>query len=353
MIPFIYDFLLFSMLLILYRAGLGLKKNGGRIMSGPGIAAIMAYTLNEGLRFGRDIDYNGYWLSFVEVSRGYGSDREFVYETILKLFSDVGIPFQGFVMFGSFMFIFGLLFFLRNYQEILPFSLPFFALLSLLEVECLIRWFIGYSFILIGLHYLLRGKLVKYFLISYIAPFFQVGLLPVPIIFFLVYCVKKTLIHPAISIVLYIAIGLLFQTEMMLVFTDMANMFSFISKRAEGFAAEADYWLTGGSNGRKGYPFPGVTTVLLLFSIIWYSYNVIKKMDKKYIFPYNIFLLGFLLGPVANQIELLQRYNLLFYFFRAILIACILWYLIKKRLYVKISPLLFMFLLAYNCFTFF
>ena len=76
-------------------------------------------------------------------------------------------------------------------------------------------------------------------------------------------------------------------------------------------------------------------------------------MDKKYIFPYNIFLLGFLLGPVANQIELLQRYNLLFYFFRAILIACILWYLIKKRLYVKISPLLFMFLLAYNCFTFF
>lgn len=358
MIPYIYDFLLLLMILVLFVAGKGLKKNGGKICSGPGFTAMVAYTLNEGLRFGRDIDYNEYWRTFEMISEGYDSNRDIVFVNLCKLLSWIGIPFQGFIILCSFMFILGALLMLRNYLKFLPWALPLFSLLSLLEVECLIRWFLGFSFIMIGIDRLLKHKVKQFFFISFIGLFFHIGLLPIPFFFYFVYCAKKPFISPYYSIPIYIGIGLLFQTEMMLVFSDAANVLGFLSKRAEGYAEQADYWLSGGSGGRYTSPFPNILMMFFLFAQIWCGYTIANKYDKEMVFPYNLFLIGFLVSPMANQIEILQRYNILFFIFRGVVCAGVIYYAFvvtgRRRMKNSLLPTLaFSVLLFGNCIKFF
>lgn len=354
MIPFIYDILLFLMLFVLYSAGKGLKKNGGRMLSRPGIAAISAFTLNEGLRFGRDVDYNEYWRLYEEIANGISSNRDVVFVYFCRLLSSMGIPFQGFILLSCFLFIFGAIFFLRNFREILPITLPLFVLLPLLEVECLIRWFIGFSFILIGLHYLINYKKIKFLLFSFIGCLFHVGLLPIPFVFFIVFKFNRIPIPPVFSIPLYVAIGLLFQTEYMLVFTNTINMLGFISARAEGYAENAENWIAGGTGGSGISAFPNPLMMSLLFLLIWCGYRTIKQLDHRYVFCYNLFLFSFLFGPIANQIEIMQRYNILFFLFRSIVATCIIYEVfVYKNVKSSLLTLLCVFLIFANCSKFF
>lgn len=346
------------MIFVLFLAGKGLKRNGGKVLSFPGLMGILAYTLNEGLRFGRDIDYNEYWRTYERISIGYDSNRDMVFVNLCKFLSEIGVPFQGFIILCSFMFIFGAMLMLRNYLKILPWSLPLFSLLSLLEVECLIRWFLGFSFIMIGMDYLLKHKTKHFFAISLIGPFFHIGLLPIPFLFYFVYRAKGPFVNPYISILLYIGIGLLFQTQMMIMFADAANLLGSLSQRAEGYAEQADYWLTSGSGGRKSYPFPNILMMFFLFAQIWCGYKLANKCDKEMVFPYNLFLIGFLVSPMANQIEILQRYNMLFFIFRGIVCAGVIYYAFiisgKKLLKISAIPTLaFSVLLFGNCIKFF
>ena len=59
----LYDLLFLLMLCILFFCGKEISKTG-KIFSKGGIIAIVAFTLNEGLRYGRGIDYNVYGRNF-------------------------------------------------------------------------------------------------------------------------------------------------------------------------------------------------------------------------------------------------------------------------------------------------
>ena len=337
MIPFVYDFLLLMMLFVLYQAGRGLKRNGGKIVSSSGFMAIVAYTFNEGLRFGRGVDYNLYWGLYERLSSGEDSDKEWVFNLLIKIMSFVGIPYQGFVMLESFLFILGVLFLLRNYREILPLALPLFAFFSLGEVENMIRWYIGFFFILIGLSFLLNDNRKYFFIVSYCGCVFHLGLLPVPVLFYLLYYIKKPFLHPILSIPLFVAIGLFFQTDVMINLVDIFNALTFLSERAAFYADDAETWLTGGYAGVTKTPFPSIKEMLFLFLLVWYGYKCIEKKDHKTIYVYNLFLFGFLLRPIANIIELVIRYDDLFYFFRSIVCAIVLYNFLAVR--VRIVPI--------------
>ena len=331
MIPYIYDILLATMLVVLYFSGRGLKSNGGKILSTPGIAAITIYTINLGLRFGRGIDYNLYWNLYDNISKYGESDKEVTFTYLIKSLSSLGLPYQGFVMIQSFMFILGSLFLLRNYQRLLPYALPLFAFFSLGEVENMIRWYLGASFILIGLSYLINDKKGKYFLVCYIACLFHLGLLPVPILFYLIYLLKKPILHPFVSIPLFFLVGLLFQTSYMLKFVDLLNFFTVISERAVLYASDAQYWLTSGYQGNYRSAFPDKITVTFLLLIVWCGYKCLDISDRKVVYSYNLFLIGFIFRPIANLIELVVRYDDLFFSFRAVVCAAILYCFFNKN----------------------
>ena len=335
----IYISLLTIMLVVLWRAGILLQKNY-KILSVAGISAIVVYTLNEGLRFGRGIDYNVYWDIFEQISSGWHIDKDFLFMLFTKALVNIGIPYQGQVLIMSFMFIVGTLFLLKSYKEIASYALPLFVLFSLYHVENMVRWYLGYSFVLIGLYYLLNekdnGGLYKYLIFSVIAFLIHYALLPIPILFYLLSLRKTPLFRPITTLILFFGIYFLFETKYMLKLTNAVEYFSSFFSLSEGYSANAEYWLTGGFAGIElsGEISKAELVVLSLFVI--FGYKCIKaKPDKKYIFAYNVFIIGLLMYPISLKIELMTRFTQVFFFFRAIILSVIIVYILQKKVHIQ------------------
>lgn len=356
MIPLTYDILLVLMLFVLYKSGKQIAMNG-TIGSIAGIMAILVYTLNEGLRFGRGIDYNLYGMEYGELEAGRESNWDVSFQYIAKFLINLGVPWQGYVLLMSFVFIFAVILFMKNYREVLPFALPLFVLFSMGNVENMVRWYMGFSFILIGLSFLLEGgekACQKFCFFTVIACTFHLALLPLPVVFYLLYRREKVLLSPVWVFILYFGIGFSFQTAFMMRFVELANimgmMLGGVSERLQNYSDDAEYWLTGGFAGSgPRSAFPRIQELLCLLCIVWLGYKAIKGAGKKYIFAYNIFVIGFLTNPIAIQIELIGRYNAPFMFFRAIVLACIIKHIyVDKTIYVQQMAWLLSILLIIN-----
>lgn len=340
------------MLYVLYRAGKGLQKNDCKILSRPGITALLIYTLNEGLRFGRGIDYNYYWNAYETLTTGkeYETNIGFLY--FIKALVFLEIPWQGCVMLISFVYIFAVLFLMKSFKEVLPFALPLFVLFSIDEVNNMIRWFFAFSFVLIGISYQLREnrKLnAKFVLLSFVACTIHYAIIPIPIMFYLLTLIKKPLLHPFVSISLFYAIAFLFDTSFMMQFVDLFNFLAMTSEKFETYSNNPEFWLTGGYDGVATSPFPGISEQVFLLIVVWFGYNksLYEDKSKVFVYAYNLFIIGLLIYPIAKQVELILRYHLTFFFFRGIVVAYIIWMLFYVR-NVKVVPLIkFLVLLSF------
>lgn len=326
MIPAIYTFLLLFMLFSLYKAGKGLQDNACKISSKYGIIALLVYTLNEGLRFGRGIDYNYYWRSYEDLAAGKYVETNIGMLLFEKILISFDLSWESCVLFISFMFILGTLYLMKCYKEILPLALPLFVFFSNAAVENMIRWYIGFSFILIGLSFQMREekKLNKKFLFfSFLACLFHYAIIPIPIIFYSIRFFKKPLLHPLITIALFYTIAFGFKTTVMLQFVDVVNTLSMMSDKFEHYSNNPVFWLTGGFDGVETTPFPALTEQLFLLVIVCLGFISVKEQRKAFVYSYNLFIIGFLLYPIARQIELLERFDQPFLFFRGIVLAII------------------------------
>lgn len=338
------------MLFVLYGAGIQIKKTN-KILSSTVILGVIIYTLNEGLRFGRGIDYNLYGMAYEDLEKGGENTWDFMFKVIAETLIRLGISWQGYVMLMSFMFIVATICLLRNYKDILPVALPLFVLFSIPETENMVRWYLGFSFIMIGLGFLLRDckqRNTKFFLFSVFACTFHLALAPLPIIFFCVTFLKSPILKPLPILILYFVIAFSFQTSFMLQFVELVNMLSMISEHFEGYGDKAEYWLTGGFAGTGGWGiFPGIQELIFLCCLVILGYKVIHKGEWRNVYAYNLFIIGLLGNPIANQIELVGRYDQTFFFFRAIVFACILEYAYRKKCVVIHKMILLMSLLVF------
>lgn len=338
MIPFVYNILLFLMLLIIYNAAKELKKNGARILSRPGICIITAYSLNEGLRFGRGIDYCNYWPDYEELAKTGESTYEIGFHSLSYFLAFCGLPFQALIMLLSILFILSTLFFMKSYKDILPWALVLFCLFSLKSVENMIRWYAAFSFVLIGLHFLLhKGKINIYFIFFILfSCLFHVAMIVVPILFYIIWKFKRPLLPPIVSIILFFVIAITFESESMAQFADMVNELSAMSDRFQQYGNKAEYWLTSGYHGMERQGMPATQEILFLIFITYFGYKVAKSSSKLIIYAYNLFLIGLLLYPISRQIELLVRFQQPFFFFRGIVLATIIYkFFIMKNLKVN------------------
>ena len=312
------------MIYVLYKAGESIKELG-TIKCPAGLAAIIVYTLNEGLRFGRGIDYNLYGMAYERLESGKDVNWDPSFLFLGKLFVEFGIPWQGYVMLMSFVFIVAMLIMLKGFKEIMPLALPLFALFSLSEVENMVRWYMGFSFIMIGISFILNNApkcKIKFFLFSVIACSFHIALLPIPLLFYLVFLRKTPLLAPIPAIILFFCIALFFQSNFMMQFVELFNIFSRTSDRFEGYGDDAQYWLTGGFDGANVSALPDIQVVIFLCCLVYLGHKITiteeedeekednkgKEDNHKAIFAYNLFIVGFLLYPIANLIELVLRF---------------------------------------------
>lgn len=322
------------MLIALYFSGESLRKNY-KMFSFAGLAAILAYTLNEGLRFGRGIDYNLYWRGYDQLAAGWQSKKEPVFNFLQQLFISLDLPYQALVIFMSFMFILGVLCLMRNYKSVLPFALPLFAIYSLGNVENMVRWYLAYSFILIGLSFLVYEKYLnwKYIVWCTIGCSIHLAIIPIPFLFYILYLKKGVLLHPLISITVFFLFYFLFDTQIMLNFADLMNFITSSTGAFENYSERTEYWLTGGFAGIEKSGKIAALDLLYIFALTIMGYKAVRQMGRNYIFAYNLFVIGMLIYPISLKIELVERYDRTFYFFRGVVLAAVIYvYFIWKRI---------------------
>lgn len=322
------------MLLILYLSGEYLRKRY-KLLSFAGVAAILAYTLNEGLRFGRGIDYNIYWRDYDHLAAGWQLEKEPVFIFLQQFFISLDLPFQALTLFMSFMFILGVLCLMRNFKMVLPLALSLFVFYSLSNVENMVRWYLAYSFILIGLSFLLYEKHLnrKYIFWCVIGCSIHLAIIPIPFIFYILYLKKGVLLHPFISIPVFFLIYFLFDTQIMLNFADLMNFITSTTGAFENYSERTEYWLTGGFAGIEKSGRIAPIDLLYNCTLTFMGYKAVRQMGRNYIFAYNLFVIGMLIYPISLKIELVERYDRIFYFFRGVVSASAIYmYIIWKRI---------------------
>lgn len=291
------------------------------------IIPILIISLNEGLRFGRGTDYNVYFFNYHNIISDYDvRSNELLFVALCKLNDMLGLPYQGLVYFMSLILIVSGAFFLKNHKNIIPFALPLFMLFTI-EAENLMRWFTAFSFLLIGISCLEQNN-IKYFVVFSVCAFlFHSGIIVVIPIFLFLHYVRKPLLKPLFSCVIYIFIYLFFKTSFMLNFVQYMNVFSGMTQFA-GYVENADEWLTGTANFVAQKLNIGIVVMDLIVIKIGYEMLIYKP---KLTYLYNLCLIGTILSPALNQIEILYRLCLLFKLFQFVIIAYAVYFFICIR----------------------
>lgn len=335
MVIYTYLFLLLMMLYILCRAALSIKESE-KIFSSAGVLALAVYTINEGLRFGRGIDYNLYGNDYENFSKYGESEQNIGFLLTEKALISLDMPWQICVLLMSFMFILGTLCMLkRHFNDVLPWALPLFVLLSMSRVENMVRWYFGFSFIMIGFSYQVIGKYKikkEFIMYSLLGCSIHYALLPIPILLYSLSLIKRPITPPFISIPLFFVVAFFFQTSIMMEVSNVANILFSTSERFEHYGDDMEFWLTGGFAGADRTALPRMSEILLLCTLAYAGYKPSKMLGGASLYAYNLFLIGFVTLPIARQIELFSRFNAIFYFFGAIVFAIIIEYVYIRRI---------------------
>lgn len=120
---------------------------------------IIVYSLVEGLRWNRGIDYPHYYQDIT--GKLFTDYSETVYVWWTELFKFTGLPFWVAFIFYSFLFIHGFYFLLKKFKKQAVWALPLFFIITVGSSENLIRQFLAVSMFEYALYFFLEKKYGK------------------------------------------------------------------------------------------------------------------------------------------------------------------------------------------------
>lgn len=300
------------------------------------IPIIIAYTLYAGLRWGRGIDYNIYYWVYKGIVEGGGrEDNEPLFELLVKIFGLMGLEWKHFVLFMSFFLAIASCTFLRLFKKGLVLIVPFWFL-SINDAENLQRWYLAFSFILIGIPHLINENVKKFLIFALLGFLVHYGI--VLVLFPLVaiwHFSQKGILSPWISTVLYFLGFFLFSPDMMGIFTDfVANVD--IGTRFASYQTDAEGWLTG-SNKDYLYRTANILNIIpsLFLIFVGHSYIQQKKDDRLLVTLYHWTMFSVIFLPIALQIELLRRICSPFTIMQYVFLAIISYDILVSKIKVK------------------
>lgn len=290
------------------------------------IPIIIAYTLYAGLRWGRGIDYNIYYWVYKEYSNGTPkADFEPLFALLIKIFVLLGLEWKHLVFAMSFLLAVAGCIFLKQFRKGLVFILPFFFL-KLDDAENLQRWYMAFSFVLMGCPCLLKNhidfkKFVVFALLGFLVHY-GIVLVIIPMVA-ICYFSRRGVLSPWISAILYFFGLFFFSPDMMGIFTDFVSNIN-IGVRFASYQADAEGWLTGSN---KDYLFRTASFLNIIPSMflifVGYSYTRQHREDVRIVTLYHWTMFSVVFLPIAIQIELLGRiespFTIMQYVFMAIM----------------------------------
>lgn len=295
------------------------------------IVPIILFTLVEGLRCGRGIDWCGYSYVYQDLALGKDTGHEPLFTLVWGFFSSMGVPYWGVISFCSFLYIYSIFFLIKPYRNVCKIAVPLVVLVGAIVAENLIRWYMGLSLLFISIRVFLQGKKSIAFLIAFFSVLIHYGLFLFLPFLFLLNC-KTPLISPVKMTVGVFVLSVVFSPEVLSVFAFVFDYLLLFSDRFYHYTTDPVGWLTGeGQNAsleKKGF----VYFVVSMFQYFIFMFEIYKKLRiRRWLIPvYNLSLVAMLFLTVSSGLELLSRYSRLFEPFLLILGAYVVRDLVRE-----------------------
>lgn len=275
---------------------------------------ILTYSLIEGLRFGRYIDWNLYYFRYQSLGENINSeDYEIIFRLICHLSYQIGIPYFLFITFQCTFLITSVFLLLKNFQNKIYFIVPI-IITGLMPNEMFIRWYLAFSFMLISIHYIINNNKIKSYIFIVCASLTHIGFLMfIPFLFFYKVLNKYT-IPPKISSIVFIISSLILTISSLSSLTYISDFLltigiGNINDKMSTYLEDTED-LISGNWGKVGIMEQSIATrirdVIALLPAIYFGKKTMTKYKYGF-FIYNMFVLGAIINPLFQLVEILNR----------------------------------------------
>lgn len=152
MFRFDFMYLLTNMSLLLVTWYSGYKISKGHSYWKYAIAVIIAFTVVEGLRYGRGVDY----MHYIDVYNFDLEKTQVLFTALNTLLKEFGIRAECCFFFYAFFFIVGAMFLLKSMRKFAAYVFPCFLVSVISHHEAFIRQFLAMSFVFVYIYILNR-----------------------------------------------------------------------------------------------------------------------------------------------------------------------------------------------------
>ncbi len=300
---------------------------------------IIAFTVVEGLRFGRFIDWNLYYFRYIEMGTNPSkADYEPFFVFINYIIYKVGLPYWSFISIQCFLLIFSILKLCENFKPYLKYILPM-TLVTVYSNEMFIRWYMGFSFILLSLCAILNKKILQSYIYACLACLCHVGfVIYIPIIVLYKYINVHSL-NSKISTILFLVVTFAMGLSDLQFIVSITDMFLSFGLGSLGGGKVGNYlndtealvsgdWGTAGVMGRD--LSTNIKMAIAYVPAILYGSRVLEQYKYGKLL-YNLFVIGAIIGPLFLQIEIFNRIADSFIFFSSIICGVTYYYFLNSK----------------------
>lgn len=315
------------------------------------IFPIIVFSLIEGLRYGRGVDYLGYLVNYIQALNPV-VDYEPLFMILNKSMALCGFPYPiAFCIYSS-IWIFGLLFLCKDFRYIAYLCIPFGLIASIPSMENLIRQFTSLGFVMVSISYLINHKYRLSILFAIISYGFHLSSVIVTLLIFMIFILKHNNIFKLKYIlVLYLYFMLIFKIEY--IDNIIYYVLSFVNiggLKFSSYIENADKWFTSEALLDVKKSLSG-NIALFLFDVTLFVMGEMaikkcknEKLQGKLSVIYNLFVIGAIGMQAVGQLEIVRRFFRPLYMLWFIIAAHILYeypiYLKHKKKIINIGGLI-------------
>ena len=320
--------LLYSGYLISY------KDNDGKSYWKYSSIGIIVYSLVEGLRWNRGVDYPHYYQDIT--GKLFTDYSEYVYVWWTELFKFTGLPYWVAFIFYSFLLIHGFYCLMRNFRKQAIWALPLFFIITVGSSENLIRQFLAVAMFEYALYYFYENKFIKSVifailtaqihnsvLLTIVGALFvhfvhfdkkiKTGFLLVAIYLLFYYFWNPSYLAPITAWMSSLSVG------------ETSNMSSYLENAEFWFSDESSLSVRLGFVSRAASMFSSTVSLVTTCIIIKYGYDLSQK-NERYRIAYWFSFLAYILYIFSNNgdFEIWSRLSVMFRLLLPIVMAGIL-----------------------------
>lgn len=331
--PLLFWILRLLVLLSLFYSGylITYKDKNGDFYWKYSSIGIIVYSLIEGLRWNRGIDYLHYYQ---DITGALFTDYdETVYVWWTEFFKFTGLPYWMAFVFYSFLLIHGFCFLLKKFKKGAIWALPLFFIITVGSSENLVRQFLAMALAEYFLYFFLGKKYWKcaIFALLTIGIHQSVALILAGALFVYYVHFDKKIKTGYLLVAVYLVLYYFWEPAYLEPITNWLSRMSVDdSSRMSSYIENADFWFSDASSlsDRLGYTarvaslFSSTMSLVSTCLIIKYGFDLSRKEDLYRIFYWFTFLSYILFIFSHNgDFEIWSRLSVMFRFVSPILIA--------------------------------